>query len=439
MSEKRIIARLGSKRLPKPSWNGQTVRDPLHTRLQAKLATLRKTNFEQSLEMKELLRSLEDLAIQFKNVNASSLTDRKDLIKVAVRKSFAVSVMGNSVSLESHLRNMNVQRQICESREIAEVDKVSRYFGMCNDLTRFSRQPACRPLFSNIKLEHCNSPPPVRPIGSEDICHVHGEVQLVLHYEQYPMVPAPRAIGSSKSACFLCDLFIQKHNQFRISHSHKRLYHQWTIPDVQWMTAQQVLKFQGIIGAMTDDLALLLKTTQRRLRADLNGFESKAHLLFPARPLATSSTPSVYSQPSKKAEQVLTPPQAASSCSEIASSIKRESSPAESSFCSSLMIQDINDLPYHGAITLFTPALFLEIGKASYTFEFLRVKAGRIEIVSVESKAVPENQSGSVIDVKDIPVEQDMQINCSNYESSLRLLLRSPGDDIICVAIQWDK
>lgn len=60
---------------------------------------------------------------------------------------------------------------------------------------------------------------------------VHAEVQLLLFYKQQPHVSRPRIIGSSKSACYLCDLFIQCHGEFCIPRTHGRLYDRWILPD----------------------------------------------------------------------------------------------------------------------------------------------------------------------------------------------------------------
>lgn len=59
---------------------------------------------------------------------------------------------------------------------------------------------------------------------------VHAEIQLVIFYEQYPSKMPPRIIGSSKSACYLCDLFIQHHGLFQVARSHGKLYDRWILP-----------------------------------------------------------------------------------------------------------------------------------------------------------------------------------------------------------------
>lgn len=59
---------------------------------------------------------------------------------------------------------------------------------------------------------------------------VHAEVQILYFYEQQPHGPLPRAISSSKSACFLCNLFLEIHGKIILPRTHGRLYDKWTLP-----------------------------------------------------------------------------------------------------------------------------------------------------------------------------------------------------------------
>jgi hypothetical protein len=60
---------------------------------------------------------------------------------------------------------------------------------------------------------------------------VHAEIQLLFFYELHPRSLQPRVICSSKSACYLCNLFIQIHGQFMVPRTHGRLYEKWILPD----------------------------------------------------------------------------------------------------------------------------------------------------------------------------------------------------------------
>ena len=60
---------------------------------------------------------------------------------------------------------------------------------------------------------------------------IHAEIQLLSYYEHNPDIPHPRVICSSKSACYLCDLFIKLHGKFHIPRTHGRLYDRWILPE----------------------------------------------------------------------------------------------------------------------------------------------------------------------------------------------------------------
>ncbi|KAK2783568.1 hypothetical protein FQN52_009572 [Onygenales sp. PD_12] len=61
-------------------------------------------------------------------------------------------------------------------------------------------------------------------------CKVHAEIQLVLFYELHPDHRRPRVIASSKSACYLCTIFIRTHGAYYMARSHGRLYDGWMLP-----------------------------------------------------------------------------------------------------------------------------------------------------------------------------------------------------------------
>ena len=61
---------------------------------------------------------------------------------------------------------------------------------------------------------------------------VHAEVQLLYFYEIQQVPTVPRILSASKSACYLCHLFISSHGKFRVPRTHGRLYDRWTLPDI---------------------------------------------------------------------------------------------------------------------------------------------------------------------------------------------------------------
>ncbi|KAI9730966.1 MAG: hypothetical protein M1818_008042 [Claussenomyces sp. TS43310] len=460
-SRKRLHERLRSKQSPKPWWNSSP-QPSLCTAIRKQLQALRKSRRVSSPGMGLLYSELDDLAKVYENVDTQfGQADEHELLKTAVRKSFSVSTLGNQTSMEGQLRSQGFGEAICQSRTILQIDKIARYLGLCKDLIRFSRQPNHRKLFANINFEYCEAPQALRPVGSVKECHVHGEVQLLLHYEKHHHDPPPRAIGSSKSACFLCDMFIQKHGRYRISHSHKRLYHQWTIPDVHWMTEQQTLKFRGIIRAMILDLIRLRKTCKKQQQGVFNGFESRAHLLFPARLVSTVSTPSQTSQCTEQENGPPSLPKTPPTISRCPSTAETYSvhdpspAPTNSPRSSPLSLSDTeapsrcidsvhssslslatSDIANNRKISLETPTLHLQIEDLTITFDFLAVLAGSLSVQWEPEPGLPGNLH-QIVCVSKIPSGQGMELRCVDNSNSLGIVLKMKQNFSVSIVFGW--
>ncbi len=76
-------------------------------------------------------------------------------------------------------------------------------------------------------------------VGSTQKYKIHAEIQLLFYYETRPELRRPRVICSSKSACFLCDLFIKVHGKFYAARTHGVLYDKWMLP------SQEMIRLPG--------------------------------------------------------------------------------------------------------------------------------------------------------------------------------------------------
>ena len=88
-----------------------------------------------------------------------------------------------------------------------------------------------RALFTRLRLETLEHYEPSSTLGMKLKRFVHAEVQMVVFLETSSPPPWPRVIGASKEACFLCDSFIKAHGYFYLSKAHRKVFHQWTVPD----------------------------------------------------------------------------------------------------------------------------------------------------------------------------------------------------------------
>lgn len=78
---------------------------------------------------------------------------------------------------------------------------------------------------------------------------VHAEIQLLFFYEHNPHIRRPRAICSSKSACYLCNLFVQRQGKFHIPRTHGRLYDRWILPEWSYNDSIETNSMSSTINA----------------------------------------------------------------------------------------------------------------------------------------------------------------------------------------------
>ncbi|KAL1874604.1 hypothetical protein Plec18167_005836 [Paecilomyces lecythidis] len=128
-------------------------------------------------------------------------------------------------------------KRCCFSKAaIQQIGKIGRYWSLSANLTSAARKYAG--LFSNLQY---NILTPYQPAMFHShsgkwplFCHAHAEVQMVAFYEseENGVRIRPRVIGTSKAACYLCNLFIYSHGSFFLSQTLGQLHGQWTVPDL---------------------------------------------------------------------------------------------------------------------------------------------------------------------------------------------------------------
>ena len=117
---------------------------------------------------------------------------------------------------------------------------------------------------------------------------VHAEIQLLLFYDQQSQASRPRIIGSSKSACYLCDLFIQLHGEYCIPRTHGRLYDRWMLPDQSFRKRAPNKHLTSVIDRFNAALeAKIIQTLRSGPRPFSHPNES---VLFPRQPWSPTPT-----------------------------------------------------------------------------------------------------------------------------------------------------
>lgn len=373
----------------------------------------------------------------------------RETIKRIVRSCAEISYSGEHRSLEQQVALHGGSDFV--TKEVLQIDKLARYFSLCRDLGKLSARCEFHNTTKGITLQHLASFQAERPKGASQTCYVHAEVQLILYYEQYSSEKPPRAIGCSKSACFLCDILIQKLRKYCISYSHKRLYNQWTIKNVCWMTPEQVFYFRDILQAIITEIsALALDKTQLQFRKF--GLESRAVLPLSSNsslggrprksmpPLSDSATP-------RKSASTITKSESTTVQENTAPRPQKEAAPANEFIlmhpaatlsCLSLpSMRDLskNDLPHHQEFGSKAET-FLDLGKLLLIFDCSTVSTGSISIRMVEADSTRDDEDEiRRIRVADVP-NTEMRVN-SDGSSKMRFRLDT-GHSEVEVEIVWN-
>jgi len=93
--------------------------------------------------------------------------------------------------------------------------------------------------------------------ASPNIYKIHTEIQILFYYDMHPNIRRPTVVCSSKSACFLCDLFIKIHAKFYVAGTHGVLY--CRLPKMQqagWVGGREpgvspLLKMEARLAGLT--------------------------------------------------------------------------------------------------------------------------------------------------------------------------------------------
>ena len=193
------------------------------------------------------------------------------LLRGIVKKSYDLCTSAGTTTLEETMRYYGVvKRKSYADKHIRQLDKIGRYWGLCVSMTENSRKYG--KTFANIQLKAlCPYQEKTSNIAfrrQEARCHVHAEIQILVFYSIIPNVALkkPRVIGVSKSACYLCNLFIQEHRQFFITQTHGQLYEGWNFPDLDDFDPSERVKLCRTLSAVDKQLQTALVTARKDLK-----------------------------------------------------------------------------------------------------------------------------------------------------------------------------
>ncbi|KAL3417938.1 hypothetical protein PVAG01_10948 [Phlyctema vagabunda] len=349
------------------------------------------------------------------------------------------------------------------------IGKLGRYYSVALELVSAARDETCR-IFKNVSVETCQVeiPTPIRSTALK----VHAEIKLLFYYELNPSQPRPRVICSSKSACFLCNLFFELHGIFHIPRSHGRLYHAWVLPTWLEIPKDRHSSLRQLVARMKATIDReASKPKTKRLTGYSHPNESVllptaywSPSIFSAQDPSQISTPTINPILPSISEQT---PLHLQSANLDPSSASRAPTPECLSSTSSLTetdhsIDDVqptvddasplsalasmssisisqDDLPYTQLVTLTTPHFHLLIDKLSLTFEFNSVSSGHLDITHLQDEECSANERTRVIQILDIPTDTEMQQSCLGGKNELGFCLEDPKGRAISVKFKWDR
>lgn len=408
LSKTRVLSRIRPHWVQKPS-HVRKERPSLQSQIQRSLRTLRDAS-GRTPKLQLLLKTAEELVDCLEPLNhVADGNDMNKMLETVINKCAEMATVGDERSVRDHLRSLSLPHSLCEAPEVHQIDKLARYHFICRDLIRIARKPEYGDLLKHIDITYINAFPGVARPGIGSQCFVHAEIQQALHYEKYPHEPAPRVIGCSKSACYLCDLFVLKQNRYRVSHAHRRLYEKWTIPDVNWMTEGQVVVFRSIVQAMIQDLRAKI-SNQRRIggRQPWRPYplESRAFL-----PLSSGSTLSVMTGHQ---------------------GIRAKTSTSERKPPNHLKITGEN-LPFYQSVRP-GQSLDIDIDRLSLSFDFISLSSGYLSISRIK------DPSGcQIITASDIPTNKEMKLKFSQESSQIGFCIQLTPGFPLEIDFHWGK
>lgn len=255
----RIHSRLRSRYWQRPEYYLGTPKLTLHEDLRKWTSENAHSLSTPAERYRTLLLALCD-TYEIVDTSADKMTADKHMRRV-IRESYDLCTSGGKCSLEQTVERAEMDpNTVCDNANIRQVNSIGHYWGACSALSKFARRYN---VFTKVAFEYL---PPyqsvysaVHEVRKPSACYVHAEIQILTFYELNAATnsSSPRVIGSSKAACYLCDLFIKHHGWFLVTNTHGRIHTQWTVPDLKDFTAESVERFRCTLKRMYQGMSRL--------------------------------------------------------------------------------------------------------------------------------------------------------------------------------------
>lgn len=176
----------------------------------------------------------------------------------------AGSVCDGRESLEVAFKRAAINIDEASMKAIRAFDKVANYRHISEWLSRLAGSRKFRQSFQQVNFRFLDHYAPHMVLGRARF--VHAEVQIVTFYRLEGKGSVPRVIGTTKAACYLCDLFLSFHPQYTISATHGTIFDAWTIPDILLYSQQDKSELRAIVRSMQTALVAQARKANNRFR-----------------------------------------------------------------------------------------------------------------------------------------------------------------------------
>ena len=249
LCEHRVISRLKCKDWIAPVYYTKR-QDPMHKDLKDAVDRHLRKKGVQTDEMRTIISRLQGFIKFMTEVDRGNSTPTFDTRLEALR--LAGKVCDVRSSLEIAFQRAGMKLDIASQKAIRAFDKFANYQHISERLSRMAASSSFRHLFKSINFRFLNRYECRIVHGRER--YVHAEVQLAVFHRLQRTRPSPRTIGTTKAACYLCNLFLSLHSQYTISATHGVIFDAWTIPDVMSYSAEDRRELRSIVRSMQDML-----------------------------------------------------------------------------------------------------------------------------------------------------------------------------------------
>lgn len=263
LSQERLHGRLQSRRWIRPKHLSREQPKPLHQELRKASSELFKRLPSTRIDFNPLINKLNGLcdSYQLFDNEWENMEQGFQLLKEIVHKSHDFCTSGSTCTLEETIRNFGIHglnpSLVCADKRIQQVNKIGRYWGLCVHMAKCSKK--YHKLFKDLTLQILQPYQSVNSSisfveGKHVPCFVHAEIQLITFYGLSSNAAArrPRVLGVSKSACYLCSLFVLIQGHYFITKTHGHLYDQWNVPDLTNYKPNQLADYRRVLSEMNE-------------------------------------------------------------------------------------------------------------------------------------------------------------------------------------------